>query len=254
MYKLRNIIKEICDDKYDLYEVLKHFNIGVAEHYIVFASYDECAILDYSKKYSYDMVVKINKGTCGNNMFHTKNKIEIIEAVNKLLKCDFSISISPYYKIKHEYRNIVLNGKVELSYGKKRPIVIGNGISTIYELLCDFNKKYFDKINITEELEIVLPNNEIYEYSWQFNLSKGSVPFLLNDNLLESKLKSMALQVADVLNLKFVSVDIIELETGELLVLEVNSGIMLENFTDLIENGYNITKGIYELAINEMFK
>lgn len=245
---------EICDDKYALYEVLKHFNIKVAEHYIVFSDYDKSDIIEFSKKYNYDMVVKINNGTCGNNMFHTRNIIELIEAVNKLLERNFSIIICPYYKIKHEYRNIVLNENVELSYGKKRPIVKGDGNSSIYELLFKFNEKYFSTIEVAQELETILPNNDIYEYNWQFNLSKGSVLFLLDDNILEEKLKDITLQVLKVLNLKFASVDIIELETGELLVLEVNSGVMMENLIDLIEDGYNISKRIYELAIKEMFK
>lgn len=247
-------VGEICDDKYALFDTLKHFDIPVADYFILFKNYDKNTVLDYFKNNNYDVVVKSNTGTCGNDMYHIKNETELFESINKLLSKNFSISISPYYNIKCEYRTIVLNGKVLLFYGKKKPIVIGNGKETIYELLCKFNKQYFEKIEEKEELTRILDNNEIYQYNWQFNLSKGASAFYVEDEKLKNKVCELALRTAEILNLKFASIDIIELDTKEILVLEANSGVMMENISKILPDGKLITKKIYEEVVEEMFK
>ncbi|MBE5757728.1 MAG: hypothetical protein E7345_02215 [Clostridiales bacterium] len=247
-------VSKVCDDKFALYDVIKEFNIPVAEHVILFKNYDKQKILNYCEKYNFKMVVKSNTGTCGNDMFYITKKSELFKKIDKLLKKHYSLSLSPYYDIKTEYRNIVLNNNVELVYGKKKPVVIGDGKSTIYELLCEFNKNYFEKIKNDGKLKKVLKENEIFEYNWQFNLSKGSMPFMIDDNKLVNKLKKLALEITQKLGTSFVSVDIIELTNGELLLLEVNSGVMMDNLSKNLEDGYDIAKNIYSKVIDEMFK
>lgn len=247
-------VSKVCDDKFALYDVIKEFNIPVAEHVILFKNYDKQKILNYCEKYNFKMVVKSNTGTCGNDMFYITKKSELFKKIDKLLNKHYSLSLSPYYDIKTEYRNIVLNNNVELVYGKKKPVVIGDGKSTIYELLCEFNKNYFEKIKNDGKLKKVLKENEVFEYNWQFNLSKGSMPFMIDDNKLVNKLKKLALEITQKLGTSFVSVDIIELTNGELLLLEVNSGVMMDNLSKNLEDGYDIAKNIYSKVIDEMFK
>lgn len=245
---------QICDDKYALYDVLKKHHIPVAEHFIIFNNYNKEKIKEYSKKYNYNIVVKNNTGTCGNDMNHVLNEKELFSSIDHLLNKYYSISINPYYEIKNEYRTIILNGQVELFYGKKKPIVTGDGKKTIYELLLEFNEYYFKDFNESKELKRILKENEIYEFNWQFNLSKGSIPFFLENEIKKQQIIQLAVKVAQKLNLKFVSIDIIELETGEFLVLEANSGVMMESFIKLAENGREIATNIYEKAVEEMFK
>lgn len=244
---------KICDDKYALYEVIKEFKIPVVEHNIVYNDYNIKELDEYCKQFKYDMVIKNNCGTCGNDMYHVNSFDEIISKMNLLFARNKSVSISPYYEIKTEYRIIVLNDNVELVYGKKKPVVVGNGKNTIYELLCSFNQNYFKNIK-DDSLNRVLKGGEIFEYNWQFNLSKGAMPFLLENTLLEDKLRVMAIEIAQFLGIKFASIDIIELIDGTLLLLEVNSGVMMDNFSKNIDNGKNIVKSIYTKVINEMFK
>lgn len=247
-------VGQICDDKYALYDVLNSFDIPVAKHYIVFRKYDKTNIISYAKTYNFNIVVKSNTGTCGNDMYHTTNEADLFTAIDKLLTKFSSISISPYYDIKNEYRTIILNDNAEVFYGKQKPIVVGDGKHTIYELLCIFNENYFKKIELDDKLNQVLTKGQSYEYNWQFNLSKGSIPFFVEDNNFKNKVQDLALKTAKILNLRFASIDIIELETGELLVLEANSGVMMENLQAIIPNGKAIVKSIYEKAIEEMFK
>lgn len=246
-------VGKICDDKYAFYDVLRQFELPLVEHYIVFKKYNIEEILTYAKTYQYHMVIKSNIGTCGNDMYYVKNAFSLKTAVEQLLKKHSSISLSPYYDIKTEYRCIVLNGKVELFYGKKRPIVYGDGTSTIYELLHKFNPYYFEGKK-DFEWNRVLNSNETYEYNWQFNLSKGAIPFLVNDEIIKNKVEALALKTSEILNLHFASIDIIELKTGEFLILEANSGVMMENFIHFFENGKQVAYSIYEKAVEALFE
>lgn len=244
----------VCDDKYALYEVMKHFEIPVTEHFIIHKNYKKENIINVCNKYNNDVVIKANLGTCGNDVYHRTDIDSIYEVIDELLIDNYSISLCPYYDIKTEYRSIILNDNVEVVYGKIKPIVIGDGKKTIYELLLDFNNVYFSSVSCNEELSRVLDKDEVYEYSWKFNLSKGAMPFFLEDKEKENTIKKMALEVAKVLGIKFASVDIIELYDGTLLVLETNSGVMMSNFSVNLEEGKDIAKDIYAKVIKEMFK
>ena len=75
----------------------------------------------------------------------------------------------------------------------------------------------------------------------------------VNDEVLSNKLINLANRVCNEINLKFGSIDIIETTSNELLVLEVNSGVMLENYIRLNPSEYNYAKNIYKSAIKELF-
>lgn len=254
----------IVDDKYALYEVLKSKNIPVIEHKIVYNKMNNldyaigCNTYEYVKEYfqknNNNIVIKPNNGTCGKNVFNVTEVNEIDIVLDKIFLKNYSISICPFYKIKHEYRAIMLDGENKLLYSKYLPIVTGDGNKTIRQLLLDFNYDYFiDKLE-DSKYDKVLPKNKTFEYNWKFNLSQGSIAKKLNDKLLQDRLIKIAKQVCKEINLKFGSIDIIETTNNELLVLEVNSGVMLENYIRLNPNEYIYAKDIYRNAIKNLFK
>ena len=254
----------IADDKYALYEVLKSKNIPVIEHKIVYNKMNNldyaigCNTYEYVKEYfeknNNNIVIKPNDGTCGKNVFNVTDVNEIDIVLDKIFLKNYSISMCPFYKIKHEYRAIMLDGENKLLYTKYLPIVTGYGNKTIRQLLLDFNYDYFiDKLE-DSKYDKVLPKNKTFEYNWKFNLSQGSIAKKLNDKLLQDRLIKIAKQVCKEINLKFGSIDIIETTNNELLVLEVNSGVMLENYIRLNPNEYIYAKDIYRNAIKNLFK
>lgn len=254
----------IADDKYALYEVLKSKNIPVIEHKIVYNKMNNldyaigCNTYEYVKEYfeknNNNIVIKPNDGTCGKNVFNVTDVNEIDIVLDKIFLKSYSISMCPFYKIKHEYRAIMLDGENKLLYTKYLPIVTGDGNKTIRQLLLDFNYDYFiDKLE-DSKYDKVLPKNKTFEYNWKFNLSQGSIAKKLNDKLLQDRLIKIAKQVCKEINLKFGSIDIIETTNNELLVLEVNSGVMLENYIRLNPNEYIYAKDIYRNAIKNLFK
>ena len=253
-FDLNNYVSaKICNDKYACYEALKYHHIPVCEYHIFFSCYSKEEVMNCFLEYGRDVVVKANKGSYGNHMFHVKDINELFQKMDLLLKDNYSISVSPFYSISCEYRLIVLNHEVELVFGKKRPIVVGDGVHTIYELLLEFNSPFFQKMEDHSSLDVILKEGKVYEYSWQHNLSKGAIPFEVNDEELIEKLKKIAIQATNSLNLNFVSVDIIETATHELKIIEINSGV-ITNIAEYFVNGEDIAKNVYKKAILAMFE
>ena len=254
----------IADDKYALYEVLRDKGIPVIEHRIVYNKTNKLDyaigsntneyVKEYFMKNNNHIVIKPNDGTCGHNVFNVTDINDIDKILDKLFVNNYSISMCPFYNIKNEYRVIMLEGENKLLYAKYLPIVTGDGNKTIRQLLLEFNYDYFiDKLK-DSKYDRILANEEKFEYTWKYNLSQGSIAKKLNDKLLESELVKIAKQVCDEINLKFGSIDIVQTTNNNLFVLEVNSGVMLENYIRLNPDEYITAKNIYKNAIENLFK
>ena len=246
----------IMDDKYAFYSVLKDLNIKSVEIIPIFPGYDRDTLISYLKRYQ-RVILKPNNGTCGHDVFVINSTRDLFLKLDYLLNKNAPVCLSPYYDIKNEYRLIVLNGQIKVMYGKKRPIIIGDGVSTIKTLLKKFNGYYYSKESNLEKLNFdlnkVLKKGEELEISFKFNLANGSTIFDITDKFLEEKLLRIAKKIIKKLNIQFASIDIIDVG-HELLVLEANSGVMMDNYRHLHENGYTISKKIYQEAIISLFE
>lgn len=253
----------LLDDKYALYDALNNLDIPVCSYKIIYNkdnnndyadgcnSYD--VVYDYFRDNNNHIVIKVNDKSCGRDVYNVKSINEIDNVLNRLFLNNYSVSISPFYDIKTEYRLIVFNKKIVLSYAKKRPIVYGDGIHSIKELLIDFNNYYFcDNLNEDKYLR-VLNKDEVYEYDWRFNLSRGANFYYIEDEIVKNKLYDIVNKILEKLDIKMASIDIVEVD-NKFMVLEINSGIMMDNFIMLDSNGKEIAKDIYTKAILEMFK
>ena len=252
----------IVDDKYALYEVLKNNDIPIINHQIIYnennnnyyayGCNDYNIVLDYFVKNNHQIVIKANNGTCGNEVFNITCIDEIIPCLKELFLFNHSLSICPYYDIENEYRTIILDGEVLISYKKIKPLVIGDGIKTIKELLLDFNYNFFkDKLN-DKKYEIILEKNKQFEYNWQFNLSKGAKIGSVNDDV-NKIITELANKVAKIINLRFGNINIIKTIDNKYYIMEANCGVMMKYYINNEINGYNIAKDIYKKVILKMF-
>lgn len=89
---------------------------------------------------------------------------------------------------------------------------------------------------------------------WRFNLEQGARAELVKEAGILAKLSEMAEQVTQAMGLRFCSVDIIETEAGEWLVMEVNSGVMIRKFLRQHPDQRKLVKEIYRGAIRKMFE
>lgn len=251
----------IMDDKYAFYDTLKNLNLPACIHHIFYApnnkysyatgcnTYEE--IFKYFNLYHQDIVVKANNGSLGMDVYHITDKETLIKTLNKLFIKNYSISICPYYHIKHEYRTIILNNEIKIIYKKISPTITGDGIHSIKELLQEFNYPYFKNKELSEK---ILSKGENYTYDWHFNLSRGSIATTEINSDLKNKIINLALTTAKKTGIIFASIDIIETIDNELLVLEANSGVTIDKAINFLPDGYNIAKNIYKEAIKTMFK
>lgn len=263
-YKFDNnmhALGQILDDKFGTYELLKNCNIPICEHNILYSGSNHnsyaigCNTFSYVEdlfnRYNKDIVIKINNGTCGINVNRFRN-LEVLREFYGNLNTKSSFSICPFYNILNEYRIIVLDGVVQTIYKKELPIVYGDGCSSIKKLLEEFNYEYFKNID-DKRLERVLDSGEEYIYSWKFNLSNGSRPSFLIDEVDNDNILEIVYKILNQLDLGFCSIDIIKTIENKYLVMEINSGIMMKNLIKESVKGYNISKAIYSRAIDKMF-
>lgn len=257
---------EIADDKYATYEVLKSQNVPVIEHTMIFnpAMRNQyiseegvwSIVVSEFSKYGC-LVVKPNNGCQGQDvsLCHTLKETE--EAIQNIFQKQTMASICPYYDIKTEYRTFYLNGEVLLIYGKTKPFVIGDGKSTLGNLIEKLNlpeKKMIQDNLSAMDMNYVPKNKEKVDISWKHNLSGGATPTILEKGELYDGIESLAIQAGKAMNINFATIDIIQTTDNKLYVMEVNSGVCGKIFTELVDGGYEMLKDIYRKALQNMFE
>lgn len=245
---------QIMDDKGLFYDLMQYKNLPIIKHFVIDKNTKEKLINNFFKQEKERIVVKGNIGTCGKEVFLVDNISDLKKTINNLLTKQDTLSLCPYYEIINEYRVIVLNGKEKLIYGKKRPIVIGDGHSDLLTLAKIFNEKYYNDEEKQHFIKNYIPaKGEEVMLSFKFNLSMGSVPYLDIDSQIKNNILAIVHKIIRELDIVFASIDIIETTNHQLFIMEANSGIMMNNFIKQIANGYDIAYEIYNEAIKTMF-
>ena len=247
-------LEQICNDKSALSDLLTYYGINHVPHYYLLnpqISLDENYLdlpNELLSKYK-ELVLKPNRGTGGKNVLRAHNKNTLKKAIDELFTKTNSIAICPYIDIKNEYRVLVLNGKVCYAFMKIKPYVTGDGVHKLNELISSF--AYKDKLNSLDFLDLnYIPKiNEKIELSWKHNLGSGATPKLVTDLSLLKALEELALNCANKIDVKFASIDIIEKEDLSLEILEINSGVMIENFSSYNNEYYNLALNAIKEAI-----
>lgn len=257
----------IASDKYATFSTLKENNVSVISHTMMFNKKTREEYIGDLKKYEniyYEnevlgkVVVKVNDGSSGKGVYLVNEKKEFDKVVSFLFEENDNISVCPYYNIKNEYRCVYLDGEIMLVYGKDKPYIIGDGKSTVLDLIKqDFNlyEKYLEQdFDLSVDEDSVLKSNEKCVVSWKFNLSLGAKSFMLLDKELEKKVSKLAKKAGQALGIRFCTIDIVQEENDEISVLEINSSVCLATFSKQQENGYEIAKKIYTKAVLKMFE
>jgi glutathione synthase/RimK-type ligase-like ATP-grasp enzyme len=256
---------KICDDKCAAGDVLLNAGIPAVEHFFYMVpnsihhigeSGNWLRLMEFLKLHG-KIVCKSNEGSSGNSVYLVKNQLQLEEATHRIFKQSRTMAVSPFYDIKKEYRAIVLNGNIKLLYSKNIPNVTGDGKSTLFTLIIRYMQKnnFFidtNSMSADKALFSILPSGKLYNLGWKSNLGQGAQPKIIGDeDKRKALLSELAKKAAIALSIQFASVDMIDI--GEkMLVLEVNSGIMMENFVGAKNTNYAIAKRIYQQAIESM--
>ena len=257
----------IAHDKFATYDVLKSNNVPTIEHRMIFNPatrskfYGEEFIKEAEKlllENNNKVVIKANESCEGKDVYCCSNKQEIEDIVNKLFKSNKdTLSACPYVDIDYEYRAIYLCNEILYIYKKKKASVFGDGKRKLLDLINEKNQKNNIKIEIINNLDLnyVPKNKEEITISWKHNLSNGATPIIIdeNDEYIE-QIRNVALLAGNAMNIKFASIDIALTSDKKILVMEVNGSVCMNKFSEVIPNGYEISKNIYKKAIHKMFE
>ena len=221
--------KELCQDKALTGELLSSSGIPAVPHLFVPVTVKEGSreeeavdsrIRTWLSEYG-EVVVKDNYGTGGNYVFRASDFEEAKKLIEGIHKRSFASSVSPFLQITQEYRVTMLDGEPELFIRKERPFE-------------------------------VLENGERRLLNWKHNLGQGAVGIVVTDSGVRERLFPMAKKAAEILDIRFASVDIVEV-SGEYRVLEVNAGVMMEHFSGQSAECRMLAKEIYRKAILKAF-
>jgi glutathione synthase/RimK-type ligase-like ATP-grasp enzyme len=98
---------------------------------------------------------------------------------------------------------------------------------------------------------IIPDKGEEFFLEWKHNLSHGSKPMILSKDSVSrmDEIHDIAINAARAVGIKFCSVDIVQDCEEKFLVLEINSGIMMDTFITAGKEQREIAKSIYKDAI-----
>jgi glutathione synthase/RimK-type ligase-like ATP-grasp enzyme len=252
--------KNIC------FDILKNGNISATPHISILSplsrlnrgskeSLSEC-ISKVIEEYDFPLVVKRNETSSGNGVFITNNKVELENTLNKLFSYNNVITISPFRKIKSEFRVVILNGESLLCYEKIRPFVTGDGNSSLIQLIEAKFNKYTGMANLelvdpslNPSLFVIPDKGEIVYLQDKHNSFTSSTCATINSN----ELNLLAINAAKFVGAKFVTVDIIYSENNGYEVLEINASVVLNLFANLSNENYYQVKNIFKKALISIF-
>ena len=212
----------IASDKYATYDVLKNANLPIIDHKMIFnPKFRKGCVSDFNSKKE----IKDYINSC-------KNKKIVLKANDGSCGRDVYLCKS--------VREVNKNMKKIFSRKASASICPFYEIDTEYRVIC-----------LDGECKLIYGKKNSDE-NWKHNLSQGASVIEVDDESLKAKLKEIALKATNEIGLRFASVDIIRLVTGELLIIEVNSGVTINKYTEFVSNGREIAKKIYGEAIEKM--
>lgn len=251
----------LADNKYECSVILKSRNIPTLDYTKINMQYtngqysfekSSAELIRKSFSCHGAIVLKPNAGYNGNDVFLCNSFSEAINVVGKMSFPHKCLVMSPYLPIRCEYRVIILDNQGLLVYRKNLAHVVGDGYSTIAQLI-NQSELNPDLITPSKSHSYIAELDETILLGWQHNLAKGAQSEIVKDIALLRKLTALAAKAATAIGIRFASVDILKLENGLYNVIEINSGVVLEKFINEKADRYSIVYQIYEKAIQSMF-
>lgn len=266
----------LADDKFGTSVMLKQAKVPCVDHHLFLRRdfTDETGaeipklvteLRTAVKEIGYPLVVKNNHGQGGEGVYLVENERQLTARVTQMFAKYRGVAVSALFDAPYEYRLVVLQGRVLLAFKKVRAKIVGDGKSTLAELafaptgpmahVAD-NKKESWLIQMEDKAHEVIPAGESAPLEWRHNLAFGAQPEVITpDNILYTTLADIAIRAAKALNLGFCTVDILQSLSGELKVLEVNSGVSVEKFAEVTgDEGRALATSVYRQALEALIK
>lgn len=217
-----------------------------------------------AKEIGLPVILKPNDKSKGEGVCKIHNKKEYTSAANKILK-DTNVMIIQEFCIGKDYRIVVLDGEIISAYERKPLTIIGDGKSTIMQLLNQKQKRYIEvgrdtrldfsdyrmkqklsRLKLT--LESVLGKGEEIKLLDNANLSTGGDAFDFTTTIHDD-FKNLAIDVTKKMCLRLCGVDILTEDITKPLkdynIIEINAAPGLDNYGSIGENQSKIVDDLY---------
>ena len=206
---------EVAQDKVATYAALNAAGIDATPHYLVRSLPLELIHADNLHRTldGVPVVAKPLEGTSGRDVTRFGTIDEALAMIRS--SGEPAWAVSPHYELQAEYRLVMLDGGVLLSYEKSQPTLRG-------------------------DLKL-------------FNLAYGAVVIDIGNEALLAQLSSIASRVMEATALRVAAVDIVRKLDGSLEVLEVNDGISMEHYARQSHEYETRAGAVYDAIVAAMF-
>jgi D-alanine-D-alanine ligase-like ATP-grasp enzyme len=232
----------------------------------------------YAVKLGFPVFVKPNSRSQGQSASKVHTKTEFYCALKRIFKID-NIALVQRVVTGHDYRIVVLDGKIISAYERIPLKVVGDGKSTIMELLVRKQRKFskagrdtvikFKDPRIKEKLSrdgfsfnSILPKGEEKFLLDNANLSTGGDSLDVTESMNQSY-KDMAIRLTKEMGLRFCGVDImtsdpvnypIKSPMAKWWVIEINAAPGIDNYGAAGKKQQKIVENLYLEVLRAMSK
>ncbi|MEZ5923945.1 MAG: RimK-like protein [Hyphomicrobiaceae bacterium] len=253
----------VANDKAATFEALSRGGVPAVPHrlfmhprFLGFMSVDGNwrHMLEAFEEFGRDVVIKDNEGTGGMEMARVRSVAGLELETQRLFGLTRGIALSPFLEIEQEVRFVLLENTCLAAYTKDRSTVTGDGRSTLAELaLASVAARQLDPATIELDgpsLAAVPPAGKTIAVQWRHNLGYGAQARRVDPHdPAQADAATLARQAFDRLGLRFASIDVVR-SGGGTMVLEANSGVMLEVMARGNPDGGVVVDSIYHRALD----
>lgn len=229
---------------------------------------------NHALKIGFPVIIKPNSGHQGISVFLVYNKAELYEAMREVFKSDNITLVQPFVK-GNDYRVVVLDNKIISAYQRIPLNVVGDGKSTIKQLLEKKQKKFiingrdtqikFNDIRIKNKLkhqklsfDSVPEKKQLIYLLDNANLSTGGDSIDVTKKI-HPKFKKLAVNLTRDMNLRLCGVDlIINGDIGDkpkdYWILEMNASPGLDHYAKLGTEQAEIVESLYLKILKHLEK
>ena len=253
--------RQLAKDKAGTADILHHVGIPCVGHRLflppsmgkyVSASGNWKNMIAYAEKHNWDIVIKPNIGTGGNRVERVRTPKELEHFASDFFSSECALCLSPYETILRECRVVMLDDEALLVYEKIRPSAVGDGISSVGELVLRSGlARTLSELPSGKDLTRIPKEGEVVYFNWRHNLGQGSYAKELGNKDAEHWIM-FSRKTMRALGLRFASVDCIETAEG-IKILEINAGVMMEVYARQSAESREKAKIIYEKALEKYF-
>lgn len=196
---------------------------------------------------AYPVMVKANAEAGGAGIERVDASEELGTALDRAFAFGSIVLIEPYIANMRDYRLLVLDGELLLAYERIPLTIVGDGRSTIRELVGSR-----ERVNLRgREWSDVLNEGESLRLLDVANLSQGGTAAEMTPS---AELRQLAISAARDMNLRFCGVDILTDDGDTRWILELNASATIHHFGTLCKLSEERLAAIFERVLLAMVR